>query len=155
MFFSLDTRLLYKNKKDEYVIDELQCIDIVYNAYYIKTKDDEGNDIVLSLTVDSDVVLKQYIISTDDLKCYGGNTLPSKLYTGDIVSINIGKLTNNYELIVSDGKIKGREIKSNIIVNILDLLNNDRAIVTLTNKHMNSEGELIEYRNDFNESQLY
>lgn len=155
MFFSLDTRLLYKNKKDEYVIDELQCIDIVYNAYYIKTKDDEGNDIVLSLTVDSDVVLKQYILSTDDLKCYGGNTLPSKLYTGDIVSINIGKLTNNYELIVSDGKIKGREIKSNIIVNILDLLNNDRAIVTLTNKHINSEGELIEYRNDFNESQLY
>lgn len=149
MFFSLDTRLLYKNKKDEYVIDELQCIDIVYNAYYIKTKDDEGNDIVLSLTVDSDVVLKQYIISTDDLKCYGGNTLPSKLYTGDIVSINIGKLTNNYELIVSDGKIKGREIKSNIIVNILDLLNNDRAVVTLTNKHINSEGELIEYRNDF------
>lgn len=155
MFFSLDTRLLYKNKKDEYVIDELQCIDIVYNAYYIKTKDDEGNDIVLSLTVDSDVVLKQYILSTDDLKCYGGNTLPSKLYTGDIVSINIGKLTNNYELIVSDGKIKGREIKSNIIVNILDLLNNDRAVVTLTNKHINSEGELIEYRNDFNESQLY
>lgn len=155
MFFSLDTRLLYKNKKDEYVIDELQCIDIVYNAYYIKTKDDEGNDIVLSLTVDSDVVLKQYILSTDDLKCYGGNTLPSKLYTGDIVSINIGKLTNNYELIVSDGKIKGREIKSNIIVNILDLLNNDRAIVTLTNKHINSEGELIEYRNDFNKSQLY
>ncbi len=154
MFFSLDTRLLYKNKKDEYVIDELQCIDIVYNAYYIKTKDDEGNDIVLSLTVDSDVVLKQYILSTDDLKCYGGNTLPSKLYTGDIVSINIGKLTNNYELIVSDGKIKGREIKSNIIVNILDLLNNDRAIVTLTNKHINSEGELIEYRNDFNDSQL-
>lgn len=149
MFFSLDTRLLYKNKKDEYVIDELQCIDIVYNAYYIKTKDDEGNDIVLSLTVDSDVVLKQYILSTDDLKCYGGNTLPSKLYTGDIVSINIGKLTNNYELIVSDGKIKGREIKSNIIVNILDLLNNDRAVVTLTNKHINSEGELIEYRNDF------
>lgn len=149
MFFSLDTRLLYKNKKDEYVIDELQCIDIVYNAYYIKTKDDEGNDIVLSLTVDSDVVLKQYILSTDDLKCYGGNTLPSKLYTGDIVSINIGKLTNNYELIVSDGKIKGREIKSNIIVNILDLLNNDRAVVTLTNKHINSEGELIEYKNDF------
>ena len=154
MFFSLDTRLLYKNKKDEYVIDELQCIDIVYNAYYIKTKDDEGNDIVLSLTVDSDVVLKQYILSTDDLKCYGGNTLPSKLYTGDIVSINIGKLTNNYELIVSDGKIKGREIKSNIIVNILDLLNNDRAVVTLTNKHINSEGELIEYRNNFNDSQL-
>lgn len=154
MFFSLDTRLLYKNKKDEYVIDELQCIDIVYNAYYIKTKDDEGNDIVLSLTVDSDVVLKQYILSTDDLKCYGGNTLPSKLYTGDIVSINIGKLTNNYELIVSDGKIKGREIKSNIIVNILDLLNNDRAIVTLTNKHINSEGELIEYKNDFNKTQL-
>lgn len=154
MFFSLDTRLLYKNKKDEYVIDELQCIDIVYNAYYIKTKDDEGNDIVLSLTVDSDVVLKQYILSTDDLKCYGGNTLPSKLYTGDIVSINIGKLTNNYELIVSDGKIKGREIKSNIIVNILDLLNNDRAVVTLTNKHINSEGELIEYRNDFNKTQL-
>lgn len=149
MFFSLDTRLLYKNKKDEYVIDELQCIDIVYNAYYVKTKDDEGNDIVLSLTVDSDVVLKQYILSTDDLKCYGGNTLPSKLYTGDIVSINIGKLTNNYELIVSDGKIKGREIKSNIIVNILDLLNNDRAVVTLTNKHINSEGELIEYKNDF------
>ena len=149
MFFSLDTRLLYKNKKDEYVINELQCIDTVYNAYYIKTKDDEDNDIVLSLTVDSDVVLKQYILSTDDLKCYGGNTLPSKLYTGDIVSINIGKLTNNYELIVSDGKIKGREIKSNIIVNILDLLNNDRAVVTLTNKHINSEGELIEYRNDF------
>ena len=149
MFFSLDTRLLYKNKKDEYVINELQCIDTVYNAYYIKTKDDEDNDIVLSLAVDSDVVLKQYILSTDDLKCYGGNTLPSKLYTGDIVSINIGKLTNNYELIVSDGKIKGREIKSNIIVNILDLLNNDRAVVTLTNKHMNSEGELIEYRNKF------
>lgn len=149
MFFSLDTRLLYKNKKDEYVINELQCIDTVYNAYYIKTKDDEDNDIVLSLAVDSDVVLKQYILSTDDLKCYGGNTLPSKLYTGDIVSINIGKLTNNYELIVSDGKIKGREIKSNIIVNILDLLNNDRAVVTLTNKHINSEGELIEYRNEF------
>lgn len=149
MFFSLDTRLLYKNKKNEYMMSELQCIDTVYNAYYIKTKDDEGNDMVLSLTIDSDVVLKQYIISTDDLKCYGGNTLPSKLYTGDIMSINIGKLTNNYELIVSDGKIKGREIKSNIIVNILDLLNDDRAVVKLTNKHMNSEGELIEYRNDF------
>lgn len=148
MFFSLDTRLLYKNKKHEYILSELQCIDTVYNAYFVKTKDDEGNTIVLSLTTDSDVVLKQYIISTDELKCYGGNTLPSKLYTGDIVSINIGKLTNNYELIVSDGKIKGREIKSNIIVNILDLLNNDRANVKLTNKHMNSEGELIEYRND-------
>lgn len=148
MFFSLDTRLLYKNKKHDYVISELQCIDIIYNAYFIKTKDDDGNDAVLSLTTDSDVVLKQYILSTDDLKCSGGNALPSKLYTGDIVSINIGKLTNNYELIVSDGKIKGREIKSNIIVNILNLLNNDRAIVTLTNKHMNSEGELIEYKID-------
>lgn len=151
MFFSLDTRLLYKNKKHEYIMTELQCIDTVYNAYYVKTKDDEGNNIVLSLTLDSDVVLKQCILSTNDLKCYGGNTLPSKLYTGDIVSINIGKLTNNYELIVSDGKIKGREIKSNIIVNILDLLNNSRANVTLTNKHMNSEGELIEYRNDVND----
>lgn len=145
MIFSSDVKLLYKNKNGDYVISPIQCIDIIEKCYYIKSKNKRDEPTMLIFMDDDDVVLKECIIDTKYLKCNVDKDFPDALYTGDIVEIKKGKRSSMYEIIVSNGEIKGKEINTNIYLNIEKLLNDNRTKVSLTNLHFNKERKLIDY----------
>ena len=146
MIFSSDVKLLYTNKEGDYIVSPIQCIDMVNKCYYIKSKNKSNEDVILTFMSTSDVVLKECIMNTKYLKCQYNDDFPIHLYTGDIVEIKKGKRSNLYEIIVSGGKIKGREINTSICLDIEKLLNDIRAEVSLTNKHFNKERKMIEYQ---------
>lgn len=146
MIFSSDVKLLYINKEGDYIVSPVQCIDMVNKCYYVKYKNKSGDEVILTFMSTSDVVLKECIMNTKYLKCQYNEDFPIRLYTGDIVEIKKGKRSNLYEIIVSGGKIKGREINTSICLDIEKLLNDIRAEVSLTNKHFNKERKMIEYQ---------
>lgn len=146
MIFSSDVKLLYKNKEGEYLVSPVQCIDVMTNWYYVKSKNKRDEPIMLTFMDTSDVVLKECVMNTKYLNSNKDEDFPDTLYTGDIVEIKKGKRSNLYEIIVSGGKIKGREINTSICLDIEKLLNDSRAEVSLTDKHFNKERKLIEYQ---------
>lgn len=138
LIFSSRARILYQQEDSKYVILDVECLDTKYDMYYVKNKEDA----LLSIPRESDIVLKQYVLKTDHIT---GESSSKYLFTGDIINITKGKLNRNYEVVVSNGEIKGRDLITNFLIDIEKLLEDDRTESVLTNMHRNKEGDIIEF----------
>jgi hypothetical protein len=141
MLFSTRARALIKEGENKFVIKTVECVDMQTDTIYIKNEN-EAN--LISVPDKKEPVLKQVAIRADDLNVENCDENNKFLYTGDIVNITRGRVNNNYEIVIMNGEVKGREIKSLMIVDIKRLLEDDRTNKSLTKLHRDINGHLVE-----------
>jgi len=140
MLFSIRAKALIKEKENKYVIKTVECIDIQTDNYYVRNEKEEN---LISIPVNKEPLLKQVAIKVDNIEVENSDENAGYLYTGDIVNISRGRVDNNYEVVIMNGEVKGREIKSLMIVDIKRLLEDDRTNKKLTNMHRDINGAII------------
>ena len=142
MLFSTRARALLKEGENKYVIKTVECIDMQTDTMYVKNEKEEN---LISVPDKKEPVLKQVAIRADELGVENCDETNKFLYTGDIVNISRGRVNNNYEVIILNGEVKGREIKTLMVVDIKRLLEDTRTNKTLTNLHRDINGMIVEF----------
>ena len=142
MLFTPRAKALIKEGQGKYVMKTVECIDMQTDMLFVKSED---KDELLSIPKKKKPLLKQFVCNTSYVKIQNTEEKVKGLYTGDILNISNGKFNNNYEVIVLNGKIKGREIKTLMVVDLEKILQDERKLIQLTNLHRDGNGKIIEY----------
>lgn len=143
MIFTTTAKILFMNDEEKYIIKDVDCIDISSDTFYIH--DEENDDKLKAIGKSKSPVLKQYVMSVDGMVENGRDSDETikKLFTGDIVNISKKKRSNDYEVVVINGEVKGKEINSGFIIDIKSMIEDDTMVKTLTSLHRNKEGDII------------
>lgn len=141
MLFSTRARALIKEGDNKFVIKTVECIDMQNDTIYIKNEKEEN---LISVPDKKEPLLKQVAIRVDQFGVENCDENNKFLYTGDIVNISRGRVNNDYEIVIMNGEVKGREVKSFMIVDIKRLLEDERTDKKLTNMHRDINGTIIE-----------
>lgn len=140
MIFSTRARALIKESENKYVIKTVECIDMQTDSYYVKNDEEEN---LISIPMKKEPILKQVAIQVDAMVIENSEENTRHLYTGDIVNVSRGRVNNDYEIVMMNGEVKGREIKTLMIVDIKRLLEDERTDKKLTNMHRDINGTII------------
>lgn len=143
MFFSTNAKVFYK-KDDSYCVKIVECIDIHDDSIFVMAEDsDEKNHKLVSLPRNSEPILKQLLINKVDVSIVDSDKTENAIYSGDILEISRGKMKNLYEAVMINGEVKGREVKTLMVVDLEKIINNEKFTVQLTNTHRDSNGFIV------------
>lgn len=146
MFFSTNAKVFYK-KDDEYMVKQVECIDIHDDSIFIMAEDnDEKSHKLVSVPIKSEPILKQLLINKVEIQVEDSDKVENGIYSGDILEISRGKMKNLYEAVMINGEIKGRELTTLMVVDLEKIINDEKFNTQLTNKHRDSNGFIVYFK---------